>query len=350
MWFISLLVFILILGIIILVHEFGHYIMAKKSGVYIYEFSIGMGPVIFSHKGKDGIDYNIRAFPIGGFVQMAGEIYEDDGKIPKGKFLCNRPGLQRFCVLVAGVFNNFVLALLCLFILSFVWGPQSEKAIIAGVQEGSAAMNAGIKPGDELIGVNNHEFSSWDVGQLYLYFKNESNEYDFKLRRENGNIETIKITPAVEKNEKGEERKVFGIQIDTKEEKTFVNCLKYPFIKFKNMLLSMIITLKGLFTGGLSVKNLSGPVGIYQVVNQSIGLGISQLIYTLALLSLNVGFINILPFPAFDGGHVLFMIIEKIKGSKINSKIESAFTMAGFVLLMILMIYITFQDILHFFG
>lgn len=349
MWFISLLVFILILGIIILVHEFGHYIMAKKSGVYIYEFSIGMGPVVYSHKGKDGIDYNLRAFPVGGFVQMAGEIYEDDGEIPKEKFLCNRPALQRFCVLVAGVFNNFVLALLCLFIISFIWGPQSEKAIISGVQEGSAAEKSGIRSGDELIGVNNHDFSSWDVGQLYLYFKYDSNEYEFKLRRKDGNIETIKITPNIETLDGGEERKVFGIQIDTKQEKNFINCLKYPFIKFKNMLLSMIITLKGLFTGGLSIKNLSGPVGIYQVVNQSLSLGISQLIYTLALLSLNVGFINILPFPAFDGGHVLFMIIEKIKGSKINSKIENAFTMVGFILLMLLMIFITFQDIINLF-
>ena len=349
MWFIGLLVFILILGIIILVHEFGHYIMAKKSGVYIYEFSIGMGPVVYSHKGKDGIDYNLRAFPIGGFVQMAGEIYEDDGEIPKEKFLCNRPALQRFCVLVAGVFNNFVLALLCLFIISFIWGPQNEKAIISGVQEGSAAEKSGIRSGDELIGVNNHDFSSWDVGQLYLYFKYDSNEYEFKLRREDGNIETIKITPNIETLDGGEERKVFGIQIDTKQEKNFINCLKYPFIKFKNMLLSMIITLKGLFTGGLSIKNLSGPVGIYQVVNQSLSLGISQLIYTLALLSLNVGFINILPFPAFDGGHVLFMIIEKIKGSKINSKIENAFTMVGFILLMLLMILITFQDIINLF-
>lgn len=349
MWFIGLLVFIFVLGIIILVHEFGHYIMAKKSGVYIYEFSIGMGPVVYSHKGKDGIDYNLRAFPIGGFVQMAGEIYEDDGEIPKEKFLCNRPALQRFCVLVAGVFNNFVLALLCLFIISFIWGPQNEKAIISGVQEGSAAEKSGIRSGDELIGVNNHDFSSWDVGQLYLYFKYDSNEYEFKLRREDGNIETIKITPNIETLDGGEARKVFGIQIDTKQEKNFINCLKYPFIKFKNMLLSMIITLKGLFTGGLSIKNLSGPVGIYQVVNQSLSLGISQLIYTLALLSLNVGFINILPFPAFDGGHVLFMIIEKIKGSKINSKIENAFTMVGFILLMLLMIFITFQDIINLF-
>ena len=120
MWLISLLVCIFILGIIILVHEFGHFITAKKSGVYIYEFSIGMGPIIYTHKGKDGIDYNIRAFPIGGFVQMAGEVGEDDEKIKKEQFMCNRPRYQRLMILCAGVFNNFVLAILLLFLLAVI--------------------------------------------------------------------------------------------------------------------------------------------------------------------------------------------------------------------------------------
>ena len=122
MWFITLLLLIFILGIIILVHEFGHFITAKKSGVYIYEFSIGMGPVIHKHKGKDGIFYNIRAFPIGGFVSMAGEVYEDDGKIKADKFLCNKPWYQRLIILAAGVFNNFVLAFVFLFIIASIWG------------------------------------------------------------------------------------------------------------------------------------------------------------------------------------------------------------------------------------
>ena len=113
MWIVSLLLFIFILGIIILVHEFGHFITAKKSGVYI-----GMGPVIYSHKGKDGIFYNIRMLPIGGFVQMAGEVYEDDTKIPKERFLCNRPWYQRLLILSAGVINNFLLALIVLFMMA----------------------------------------------------------------------------------------------------------------------------------------------------------------------------------------------------------------------------------------
>ena len=118
MWFFTLVVFILILGLIVLVHELGHFLWAKKFGVFIYEFSIGMGPVIYSRKGKkDGITYNIRAFPIGGFVSMAGEVYEDDNSVPKEKCLCNKPIWQRIIVMAAGVINNFIMAIILLFVI-----------------------------------------------------------------------------------------------------------------------------------------------------------------------------------------------------------------------------------------
>lgn len=349
MWIFSLLIFILILGIIILVHEFGHFICAKKSGVYIYEFSIGMGPVIFSKKGKDGIKYNIRAFPIGGFVQMAGEVYEDDKKIKKEQFMCNRPWYQRLAILVAGVFNNFVLALVLLFLMALIWGPTNSVPKILNVQENSAAHKAGMKKGDTIISINGHEFSSWDVGQIYLYYKNPSNEYLFEVLTEDGSKKILNIKPAIEKDDEGQERKVFGLQIDNSSPKGVFESLKFAFRKFKDVIHSMIITVWGLISGQLSVANLSGPVGIYKVVDQSVKYGIQQLIYITAFLSINVGFINILPFPAFDGGHVFFMILEKIKGKPLNAKFENACNMVGFALLMLLMVFITIHDIINLF-
>ncbi len=347
MWIVSLLLFILILGIIILVHEFGHFIWAKISGVYIYEFSIGMGPVIFSHKGKDGIYYNIRALPIGGFVQMAGEVYEDDEKIPKEKFLCNRPWYQRLVILVAGVMNNFILAIVFLFLLGFIWGPTNSTPKILSVQENSAASEVGLQNGDVITAINGHHFSSWDVGQIYLYYKDKDNVYQFEIDRD-GKKETIDITPKIV-SENGEERKVFGIQMDTNSSKGFLASISFAFQKFWNVICSMAVTVWGLISGQVSVGNLSGPVGIYQVIDQSVQYGLQQLIYITAFLSINVGFINILPFPAFDGGHVFFMIVEKIKGSKVNAKFENICTMIGFALLMLLMIFITIQDILRLF-
>ncbi len=349
MWIVSLIVFIFILGIIILVHEFGHFIWAKMSHVFIYEFSIGMGPVIFSHKGKDGIYYNIRALPIGGFVQMAGEVYEDDKKIKKEQFLCNRPWYQRLVILVAGVMNNFILAIILLFVMALIWGPTSSTPKVLDVQENSAAMEAGMQDGDIITAINGHKFTSWDVGQIYIYYKNASNKYTFEVKRANGEVKTLEISPKIEKDEKGEERKVFGIQIDNSNPKGIWESLKFTFRKFVDIIHSMVITLWGLFSGQISVNSLSGPVGIYQVVDQSLQYGIQQLIYIMAFLSINVGFINILPFPAFDGGHVFFMIIEKIKGSKINANFENACNMVGFVLLMLLMIYITIKDIIGLF-
>lgn len=347
MWFITLLLLIFILGIIILVHEFGHFITAKKSGVYIYEFSIGMGPVIHKHKGKDGIFYNIRAFPIGGFVSMAGEVYEDDGKIKADKFLCNKPWYQRLIILAAGVFNNFVLAFVFLFIIASIWGSTPIKPILGEIQESSAAMEAGLLKGDQILEINGHKASSWDVAQIYLYYKNDSGVYDFKILR-NGEEKNISVTPKTV-TENDEERRVFGFQIANLEENGILGSLKYAWNKFWTIIHSMIVTLRGLFTGNLSIKALSGPVGMYQVVGQSIQYGISQMMYLVALLSINVGFLNILPFPAFDGGRIFFMIIEKIKGSKINPKLENTMNNIGFILLMILMIYITFQDILNLF-
>lgn len=349
MWILSILLLVLILSIIILIHEFGHFIWAKKFGVHIYEFSIGMGPILFSHKGKDKIDYNIRAFPIGGFVAMAGEVYEDDKKIKKEKLMCNKPWLQRVMILAAGVINNFILAIIVLFVSALIWGASYNVPKVAEVVKDSAMEKAGIVAGDEILSVNGKKSTNWEKTQILLYYKTKNNTYKFEIKHKDGSIETYKIKPDIVKNEDGEETKSFGFRVDTVTEKGFISSIKYAFVKFGSVVETMALTLGGLFTGKLSISSLSGPVGMYEVVNQGIGYGISYMLYLLAFLSINVGFINILPFPAFDGGRILFMIIEKIKGSPVDAELENKFHTVGFFLLMALMIYITIQDIIRFF-
>lgn len=349
MWFITLLVLILILGIIILVHEFGHFIWAKTFGVHIYEFSIGMGPILHTHKGRDGIDYNIRAFPIGGFVSMAGEVYDDDEKIPKEKLMCNRPWYQRLIILVAGVVNNFILAIVILFFMGLFLGSTTTKPIIGTILENSAAEEAGLEVGDQILSINDIKASSWDKLQIALYRKNDSNTYTFTVRKTTGEEKTLEITPKKVTNEDGSETMQFGLGMDQTKHYGFVASIKYAFMKFGSIVSSMMLTITSLFTGKISLNALSGPVGIYSVVGESMSVGISQLVYIVAFLSINVGFINILPFPAFDGGHVLFLLIEKIKRSPVDAKIENAFHTVGFLLLILLMLYITFQDILRLF-
>ena len=349
MWVISLLILIFILGIIILVHEFGHFIWAKIFKVHIYEFSIGMGPIIFTHKGKDKVDYNIRAIPLGGFVSMAGEVYEDDEKINKKSFMCNKPWYQRVIILVAGVTNNFLMALLILFISALIWGGSISLPIISEVVEDSPMANAGIKANDEILKINGKKVNNWDAAQIMLIMESENNEYTFTIKHEDNVVEDIVVEPIVEKLENGIENKTFGVYIKTEVLDGFLGSIKYAFIKFGSIVESMALTISGLFTGKISLNALSGPVGMYEVIDSSIGYGINYMLYIVAFLSINVGFINILPFPAFDGGRVLFLIIEKIKGSPVNSKFENTCHLIGFFLLILLMIYITIQDIFRFF-
>lgn len=347
------IILVLVLGVIILVHEFGHFICAKKFGVHIYEFSIGMGPILHTHKGKDKIDYNIRAVPIGGFVSMAGEVYDDDDKIPKKKLMCNKPWWQRTIILVAGVFNNFVLAIVLLSVYCAIWGGSPIEPKIANVTSGSAAERDGLKAGDIITNINGYKVSSWDKAQVMLYYKNDKDYYIFTVKHNNGIEENITITPDVVKDDDGTESKVFGISVAKYEINNFLSPVVYGFKKFGSLISSMWSTLTGLITGKIALNALSGPVGIFEVVGSSVGMklsaAIAYIIYIIAYLSINVGLINILPFPAFDGGHVLFILIELIRRKPVDSKIENACHMIGFILILLLMLVVTFNDILKLF-
>ena len=357
LFIIKILLLLFILGIIILVHEFGHFIWAKTFGVHIYEFSIGMGPLLHTHKGKkDGINYNIRAIPIGGFVSMAGEVYdsgevdENNKKIKKDKLMCNKKWWQRLIILVAGVVNNFILAIVILFIYTLIWGGGAITPKVLNVVEDKPAAAAGLKSGDVITNINGYNVSSWDKAQIILYYKNTNEYYTFEVKHTDGTKEEIKIKPEIIKDEEtGAESKLFGIQIDAEDTSNAFKSFVYSIRKFNSIISSMVYTIWGLISGKIGLSALSGPVGIYEVVGETINYGINYFLYILAFLSINVGFINILPFPAFDGGHVLFLIIEKIKGSPVNAKIENTCHLIGFILVFLLMIVVTISDIIKLF-
>lgn len=357
LFIIKILLLLFILGIIILVHEFGHFIWAKTFGVHIYEFSIGMGPLLHTHKGKkDGINYNIRAIPIGGFVSMAGEVYdsgevdENNKKIKKDKLMCNKKWWQRLIILVAGVVNNFILAIVILFIYTLIWGGGAITPKVLNVVEDKPAAAAGLKSGDVITSINGYNVSSWDKAQIILYYKNTNEYYTFEVKHTDGTKEEIKIKPEIIKDdETGAESKLFGIQIDAEDTSNVFKSFVYSIRKFNSIISSMVYTIWGLISGKIGLSALSGPVGIYEAVGETINYGINYFLYILAFLSINVGFINILPFPAFDGGHVLFLIIEKIKGSPVNAKIENTCHLIGFILVFLLMIVVTISDIIKLF-
>lgn len=420
----TIIYFIFILGVTVFIHELGHFLFAKKFGVYVYEFSIGMGPKLFKFKRKnDETDYCIRLFPIGGYVQMAGEEIEVDEKIPVEKRLQSKKWYQRLLIMVAGVMNNFILAIVVLFIVGLINGVNLDSRFIYGSEISD------LKDGDKIVSVNGRFTNNYDklalelatcgdkdftikvenkegtkeinihpiaLNKNYLLYGNDygftldnlnitkanneelngliikkvngidvnsnhellnvldkvSEDKDYKitltLSDDNDNIKDIEISVKKDKHDAlfGYE---YGFGLNGKYEHNLLSAIKYAFIKFFSLIEQMIFTIFYLITGTLSIKMLSGPVGIFNVVGTVSQSGFIPILSLLAMISVNVGFINLLPIPAFDGGHVLFIIIEKIKGSPVNQKVENTIHTVFLVLLMILMIYITFNDLLKIF-
>ncbi len=371
----NIVVLLLMLSLLIFVHEGGHFIAAKKCGVHVYEFALGMGPKVLSFKRKnDPTEYTLRALPIGGFCAMAGEEGEDDESLDKDKFMCNKSKIKRIIILVAGVTMNFITAIILLFIIGLSFGSTEQKSIIGRVESGSPADVAGLKVNDKIIECNGYKISTWDKLTIVTNLKNKNNYYEYKVEHEDGSVDTYKITPdeyvvigsetiKLDENNKLEDvlkkyskkesevtvSKLVGIGAPSEIKKDFLSALKYAFSKFGSIVSTMLLILGSLFTGKLGLSALSGPVGMYSVVGTVASLGFANLIYLTAYLSINLGVLNILPFPAFDGGRVLFVLIEAITRKKVDPKIEGYFHSIGFILIMLLMVYITFQDVLRLF-
>lgn len=341
----TLLYFIIILGVIIFIHELGHFICAKRSGIYVYEFSLGMGPRILKFNRKnDETDYCLRLFPIGGFVQMAGEEIDDDEDVPRDKKFNDKPFWKKVITVSAGIMMNFIMAIILLFIVGLVNGAPQNKAIVGTVDPGYPAYTSGLKEGDRILKVNGRSANTTDKLTLQLQvFQGE--KIDVEVER-NGVVQNVELAPKEVKVD-GETAYRYGFQIDDEVQYGVVASLKYAFTKTFSLIHQMIFIIWYLITGQLELGSLAGPVGIYSVVGSAASSGFISLLYLTAYISINVGFINLLPIPAFDGGRLLFLIIEKIKGSPVDPKLENTIHTIGFFLLMALMILITYNDIIR---
>ena len=347
---INLIIFILILTVIIAFHEFGHFLFAKLCGVYVYEYAIGMGPKIFSKQIGETV-YSLRAIPIGGFCQLAGEDLDADDKkkIKKDRRLQNKTPFQRFLIMFFGPMNNFILAVIILFLIALIWGGTTMNPIISEVEEKSAAEVAGIRVGDEVITINGHKISTSDDISLYLAVADPKKGSTFKVEHDNGTYDTIKVKPKKIKVD-GKDTYRYGIGMQQEKTKGLGNAFVYTFKKTCSIFKQMYITLGYLFTGHIKLNQLSGPVGIYSVVGKSREAGgLANILYLMAFLSINVGVINLLPIPAFDGGHILFIIIELIKGSPVKPELENKIHFIFLILLLLFMLVITFNDIVNLF-
>lgn len=340
--------FLLVLGITVFIHELGHFIFAKKAGIYIHEFSIGMGPRLFKFNRKDDeTEYSVRLFPIGGYVSMSGEEVELDESVPEEQRFQSKTWVQRCLTIVAGVLFNFILAMVLLFIVGLVVGVPTNTPVINSLDKDYPIYNTALEPGDKIIKINNKRTGSVDRMLLELQLNNGEN-ITMEVVSKNGVNKVVELTPK-KIEEQGTEFYRYGFSLDNKVTKGLLPSIKYAFVKTSTLIEQMFIIIKSLVIGKLKLNSLAGPIGIYGIVGETAKAGLINVIYLIAFLSINVGFINIMPIPAFDGGRLLFLIIEKIKGSPVNTKIENIAHNVGFSLLILLMIFVTYNDILRIF-
>lgn len=346
---INLIIFILILGAIVCIHEFGHFLFAKLAGVYVYEFSIGMGPKIFGHKDKKGeTEYCLRLIPIGGFVQLAGEEVEDDKNIPKDRKLQSKKPWQRLLIMFFGPGFNFIFAFIIILAVALIWGFSNYTPVISNTTKNYPAYEAGLRKGDTIVEINGHKISTLDDASLYLTLSDTSKKTKIKVKTEDNKSKTYSIKPKQEKI-KDQVTYKYGIEFKSTKERGLIKSIKYTFVKMKSLFRQMFVTVEYLFTGKVKINQLSGPVGIYQIVGTQAKSGLSSILFLMAYLSINVGFINLIPLPAFDGGRILFTIIEMIRRKPVKPEVENMIHSIGLYLLMALMLYITINDIIKLF-
>lgn len=354
----TIILFFIILAILILAHEFGHFIFAKRAGVRVDEFGIGFPPRLFKWK-RGETTYSVNIIPFGGFVKMLGENLNDTAprEEDKGRSLLDKPKRVQAVVLVAGVFFNLVLAWL-LISVGFMSGvPTSvssapagaairdQSVIILDVQPESPAEEAGLKPGDLIIVPNSIE----EIQNLILGNTDTAIEIRYKRGKE------IVSAAVVPRDGIIEGRPAIGIAMDD------VGIISLPPHKaiyqgFKMTALLTYATTIGIgkfifaaVTGAADFSQIAGPIGIIGLVGQASQFGFAYLLSFTAFLSINLAIINMIPFPALDGGRLLFLLIESIKRSPINPKVANIANTIGFALLILLMLIITYNDIIRLF-
>jgi regulator of sigma E protease len=320
--------FILVFGSIIFFHEFGHFITAKLSGVLVNEFSLGMGPKLFKFKGKE-TTYSLGIFPIGGYIKMEGEDEESD----HNKSFSSKSAFKRFMIIFAGPVMNFVLAFLIFFLLFIFIG--SPTTIVGEILTGLPAESSNLTTGDRIIKVNNDNINEWsDIVESVI-----ESTGPLQLLVERDNVEMqIAITPVID-----EGRNVIGIAPSIKRSAFYSIGMAFDQVWLVST--SIFSFLSDLLRGHPLEGEVVGPIGIISMVNEASKYSFISVLSLAAVISINLGIVNLLPLPALDGGRLVFILIEIIKGSPVDSKKEGFVHFAGFVFLMVLMVYMVIKDL-----
>lgn len=376
---ITLLAAVFVFSAVIAIHEFGHFAVAKLCGVQVNEFSIGMGPVLLK-KMHHGTQYSLRALPVGGFVALEGEESPESQQAegeersdleerplsqrsgadsspdrgaskeevlsqPTGKPLNEAPVWQRALIMAAGACMNFLLGFVVMAIVLAAQNEPITSRVIYAVEDGALCGQTGLEAGDKVLAVNGRRcFVANDM--LYELMRTEDYSASFTVLRDGKKVELPRVQFDTWQDEDGETHMSLGFTVYGIR-KTPINVVKEAWNSVLYYGRIIFTSLMDLLRGRESINDLSGPVGIVTAIGQAASYGWQDLLELLALITVNVGIFNLLPFPALDGGKVVFLLIEGVTGHAVPEKIQSGLTLAAFALLFALMIFATYNDIVR---
>ncbi len=326
---------IITFGILIIIHELGHFTLAKLNGIKVEEFAIGMGPQIFKINGKETI-YSIRILPIGGYVKMLG----DEGESTDPRAFNNKSPLRKLSVVAAGPVMNFILGIMLFAIIALGKGYLSN--VVDKVVPNQPADVMGIKSGDKIIKVNDSKISTWEDFVTGVYVSN-GKAMDITFVR-NGETKNVKVTPVKDAKEN---RFMVGISSKEIKKPTLGQSMAYGFIETNSLLKQTATFLKTAVTGKANKNDFGGPLTIIKLSGAAAKAGALTLAGFGAYISIQLGIFNLLPIPALDGGYIFLFLFELITGKKVDQNKVGAINYVGFALLMGLMVLVTIKDILY---
>ena len=330
------ILFVLMLLVLVIPHEWGHLIVAKLCGVKVNEFSVGMGPLLFK-KQKGETQYSVRLLPLGGYCALEGE--EENSDDPRA--YSNKPNLQKIAILLAGVTMNIIIAILAVTLACAIGGVASNT--IGSVTDGSPAQAAGLLAGDKIVEINGTKVNSWQGVINGVDSYTGSGDLEVVVMRDGEKVTVSAVPTKLDE----EDRYVIGITSQPTRSPGAV--IKGGVTTTWELNLMMLNAFRSIFRRGISKDDVTGPVGLVKVVNQTTQYGITSYLMLLALVSLNLALFNIIPIPGLDGGKIFFIILKVISGGRINDDMEYKATLVGMALLITLFILVTVNDVRNLF-